>query len=112
MRSRWTSFAFNMALEEIWIVVRRANKYIDEKAPWILAKDPDKKAELDTVMRNLAEAIRIVTVLIEPFMHSTSKEIRKQLGMSVLEAAWEEAFTFDAIGGAPCAEGPGAVPEA
>ena len=98
-------FAFNMALEEIWIVVRRANKYIDEKAPWILAKDPDKKAELDTVMRNLAEAIRIVTVLIEPFMHSTSKEIRKQLGMSVLEAAWEEAFTFDAIGGAHVQKG-------
>ena len=98
-------FAFNMALEEIWIVVRRANKYIDEKAPWILAKDPDKKAELDTVMRNLAEAIRIVTVLIEPFMHSTSKEIRKQLGMSVLEAVWEEAFTFDAIGGAHVQKG-------
>ncbi len=93
-------FAFNMALEEIWIVVRRANKYIDEKTPWILAKDPDKKAELDTVMHNLAEAIRIVSVLIEPFMHATSKEIRKQLGMSVLEAAWEEAFTFEAIGGA------------
>ena len=66
-------FAFNMALEEIWTVVRRANKYIDEKTPWILAKDESRKAELDTVMKNLAEAIRIVSVLIEPFMHSTTR---------------------------------------
>ena len=43
-------FSFNMALEEIWILVRRANKYIDEKMPWVLAKEPERKAELDTVM--------------------------------------------------------------
>lgn len=92
-------FAFNMALEEIWIVVRRANKYIDEKTPWILAKDPDKKAELDTVMHNLSEAIRIISVLIYPFMHTTSKEIRKQMGLWYAEPAWEDAFTFEAMGG-------------
>lgn len=98
-------FAFNMALEEIWIVVRRANKYIDEKTPWILAKDESRKAELDTVMKNLAEAIRIVSVLIEPFMHSTTREIRKQLGMSTLQADWEEAFTFDVLAGARVQKG-------
>lgn len=92
-------FAFNMALEEIWIVVRRANKYIDEKTPWILAKDPDKKAELDTVMHNLAEAIRIISVLIYPFMHTTSKEIRKQMGLWYADPVWEDAFTFEAMGG-------------
>ena len=74
-------FAFNMALERIWTVVRRANKYIDEKAPWILAKDEAKKDELDTVMNHLAETLRIVSILIYPFMHTTSEKIRKQLGI-------------------------------
>lgn len=92
-------FAFNMALEEIWILVRRANKYIDEKAPWILAKDEGKKAELDTVMHNLAEAIRIISILIYPFMHTTSKEIRKQMGLWFADVVWEDAFTFDMMYG-------------
>lgn len=88
-------FAFNQALEEIWIVVRRANKYIDEKAPWVLAKDPEKKDELDTVMHNLAETIRIISILIYPFMHTTSDEIRKQLGLWYADVVWEDVFTFD-----------------
>lgn len=88
-------FAFNQALEEIWVLVRRANKYIDEKTPWILAKDPEKKAELDTCMHNLAESIRIVSILIYPFMHTTSDKIRKQLGLWYTDVAWEDAFTFD-----------------
>ena len=92
-------FAFNMALEEIWIVVRRANKYIDEKTPWILAKDPEKKAELDTVMHNLAETLRIVSILIHPFMHTTSKEIRKQLGLWYSDVVWEDAFEFEMMYG-------------
>ena len=69
-------FQFNMALEEIWVLIRRANKYIDEKTPWVLAKDETKKTELDTVMRNLAEALRIVSILIVPFMHTTSERMR------------------------------------
>ncbi len=92
-------FAFNMALEEIWIVVRRANKYIDEKAPWVLAKDPEKKAELDTVLKNLAEAIRIISILIYPFMHTTSKEIRKQMGLWYSDVVWEDAFEFEMMYG-------------
>ena len=56
-------------------------------------------------MKNLAEAIRIVSVLIEPFMHSTTREIRKQLGMSTLQADWEEAFTFDVLAGARVQKG-------
>ena len=51
-------FKFNMALEEIWILVRRANKYIDETMPWALAKDEAMKPRLDNVLHNLAEAIR------------------------------------------------------
>ena len=92
-------FAFNMALEEIWILVRRANKYIDEKSPWVLAKDESKKAELDTVMHNLAESIRIISILIHPFMHTTSKEIRKQMGLWYADVVWKDAFTFEMMDG-------------
>ena len=99
VEAQMDKFSFNMALEEIWILVRRANKYIDEKAPWVLAKDEAKKAELDTVMHNLAEAIRIISVLIYPFMHTTSKEIRKQMGLWYADVVWEDAFTFDMMNG-------------
>ena len=99
VEAQMDKFAFNMALEEICILVRRANKYIDEKAPWVLAKDEAKKAELDTVMHNLAEAIRIISVLIYPFMHTTSKEIRKQMGLWYADVVWEDAFTFDMMNG-------------
>ena len=92
-------FAFNMALEEIWTVVRRANKYIDENTPWVLAKDPEKKDRLDAVLHNLAEALRIVSVLIYPFMHTTSKEIRKQLGIWYADPIWEDALVFDMLEG-------------
>lgn len=92
-------FAFNMALEEIWVLVRRANKYIDEKSPWVLAKDESQKAQLDTVMHNLAESIRIISILIYPFMHTTSKEIRKQMGLWYTDVEWKDAFVFDMTGG-------------
>ena len=88
-------FAFHSALEEIWILVRRANKYIDEKMPWVLAKDEAKKDYLDTCLHNLAETIRIVSILIYPFMHSTSDEIRKQMGLWYADVAWEDAKEFE-----------------
>lgn len=99
VEAQMDKFAFNMALEEIWVLVRRANKYIDEKSPWILAKDESKKAELDTVMHNLAESIRIISILIYPFMHTTSKEIRKQMGLWYSDVVWEDAFTFEMMYG-------------
>ena len=92
-------FEFNLALEEIWVAVRRANKYIDENTPWILAKNEEDKPRLDTVLHNLAETLRIVSILIYPFMHSTSNEIRKQLGLWYADVAWEDAFTFDMMQG-------------
>ena len=92
-------FAFNMALEAIWVVVRRANKYIDETMPWVLAKDEAQKPRLDNVLHNLAEAIRIVSVLIHPFMHTTSDKIRKQLGLWYADVAWEDAYTFEMMQG-------------
>lgn len=95
VEAQMDKFAFNMALEEIWVVVRRANKYIDEKMPWVLAKDEEKKADLDTCMHNLAESLRIISILIHPFMHTTSAEIRKQMGLWYADVVWEDAFEFD-----------------
>ncbi len=92
-------FAFNMALEEIWVLVRRANKYIDEKMPWVLAKDESKKSELDTCMHNLAESIRIISILISPFMNETAEKIRKQMGLWYSDIVWEDAFTFHMMNG-------------
>ena len=103
-------FAFNMALEEIWVVVRRANKYIDETTPWILAKDESTKDRLDTVLHNLAEAIRIISVLIYPFMHTTSDKIRKQMGLWYAEPVWEDAFTFEMMSGEQVKKGDAIFP--
>ncbi len=110
VEAQMDKFSFNMALEEIWILVRRANKYIDEKAPWVLAKDPEKKAELDTVLKNLAEAIRIISILIYPFMHTTSKEIRKQMGLWYSDVVWEDAFTFEMMYGEQVKKGDAIFP--
>ena len=92
-------FSFSQALEEIWVAIRRTNKYIDETMPWALAKDPEKKDRLDTVMHNLAEALRIVSILIYPFMHTTSEKMREQLGIADVEIRWEDTFTFDMMEG-------------
>jgi len=92
-------FSFSQALEEIWVAIRRTNKYIDETMPWALAKDPEKKDRLDTVMHNLAEALRIVSILIYPFMHTTSEKMRAQLGIADVEIRWEDTFTFDMMEG-------------
>ncbi|WP_027869421.1 methionine--tRNA ligase [Eubacterium sp. AB3007] len=91
-------FAFNNALENIWTLVRRANKYIDEKTPWILAKDEARKAELDTCMHNLAESLRIIAILIYPYMHTTTEKINEQMGITG-EILWENAMTFDLLDG-------------
>jgi methionyl-tRNA synthetase len=92
-------FEFNLALESIWQVVRRANKYIDENTPWVLAREDANRGRLDVVMHHLAEALRIVSVLIYPFMHSTTMEIRRQLGIENQEPVWDDAFHFHRMGG-------------
>lgn len=85
--------SFSVALEEIWKVIRRANKYVDETTPWILAKEEDKKGRLDTVLYNLAETLRIVSLLIKPFMEHTSESIEAQLGINN-DQNWEDAKSF------------------
>lgn len=81
---------FSGALEEIWKLIRRTNKYIDETTPWILAKE-EKKERLDTVLYNLCESLRITSILIRPFMEKTSDEIMKQLGTSNKNISWEDS---------------------
>lgn len=103
-------FEFNLALEEIWVAVRRANKYIDENTPWILAKNEADKPRLYTVLHNLAETLRIVSVLIYPFMHTTSDAMRKQLGLWYADVAWEDAFTFDMMNGEQVKKGAAIFP--
>lgn len=93
-------FHFNNALEEIWAVIARANKYIDEKMPWVLAKDESKKAELDTVMSNLAETLRMISILIIPYMHTASERMRDQLGLSDVESEWSNLEVFRMMVGA------------
>ena len=84
---------FSIALADIWKFVSRTNKYIDETAPWALAKDESKKARLAEVMYNLCESIRIISVLIAPFMPNTTPEIRKQLGVAQ-DFEWSECSVF------------------
>lgn len=73
------------ALDEIFSVLRRANKYIDETMPWVLAKDETKQDRLATVLYNLTETIVICASLLSPFMPSTSKKVVEQCGASIRE---------------------------
>lgn len=82
---------FCNGLSEIWKIVNRANKYIDETAPWTLAKDPKESERLGTVLYNLIEAIRIVTIMIKPAMPSIAAKVQKQIPYNFVEAEWNEA---------------------
>ena len=76
----------NQAIKDVWTLIGRANKYIDETAPWILAKDPAQAERLQAVMYNLAEALRIVAILIAPFVPVTAPKIYEQLGLGKPES--------------------------
>ncbi len=76
------NLSFNTALETIWELVRRANKYLDETAPWRLAKDPSNRERLATVLYNCIETLRFLSILISPFMPNSSIKIREQIGIS------------------------------
>ncbi|MCI8729390.1 MAG: methionine--tRNA ligase [Clostridia bacterium] len=70
------------ALEEIWKIIIRANKYIDETTPWLLAKDESKRARLQSVIYNLIEAIRMANVLVSPFLTKSYVEVFKKIGVT------------------------------
>ena len=83
------------AIDEIFTLLRRANKYIDETTPWVLAKDESKKERLGTVLYNLLEAIRFAAVMLEPYLPETSKRMLKQL--NVPNAGVESLVSFDGM---------------
>lgn len=83
------------AIGEIFVLLRRSNKYIDETQPWILGKDENKRARLGTVLYNLLESIRIAGVLLEPYMPDTSKKILKQLNTNKKD--WESLQNFNGM---------------
>ena len=84
----------NNALAEIFKVVSRANKYIDETAPWVIAKDEAKKARLATVLYNLLDTIRIVATLLSAFMPTTMPKALEQIGACEKCATYENADKF------------------
>lgn len=87
----------NNALAEIFKVVSRANKYIDETAPWVLGKDESKKARLATVLYNLLETIRIVSTLLSNFMPTTMPKVWKQIGAAESDITYENAGKFGVL---------------
>ena len=89
-------YQFSAALTEIWKLVARSNKYIDETMPWALGKDETKRARLAAVMYNLCESLRIISILIAPFMPETSPRIQKQLGVSGDAVTYESAAVWGA----------------
>ncbi|MDU2829197.1 MAG: methionine--tRNA ligase [Anaerococcus sp.] len=87
-------FKFNEALECLWNLVRRSNKYVDQTEPWILGRE-EKYERLNTVLYNLAESLRIIAQMLEPVMRNTTEEILKQLGVE--NQGFESAKEFGLI---------------
>ena len=87
----------NIALAEIFKVISRANKYIDETAPWVLAKDDANKPRLAAVLYNLLEAIRISTSLLSAFMPTTMPKVWEQIGASADDVSYENAAKFGVL---------------
>ena len=91
-------FQFQNGLEEIFRVIARANKYIDETAPWVLAKDEANRDRLATVMYNLLETVRICTVLLTPFMPESCEKIFSRIGAAENGRTWDSAAVFGVLG--------------
>ncbi|WP_071429340.1 methionine--tRNA ligase [Angelakisella massiliensis] len=91
------AFAFQNALMEIFKVISRANKYIDETAPWVLAKDEANKPRLATVLYNLLECVRLAAILLQPFMPQSAEKILDMLGAGEEERSWESAEEFGGL---------------
>ena len=89
------SYAFQNALSEIFKVISRANKYIDENAPWVLAKSEESKPRLARVLYNLLETIRICAGLLTPFMPQTAEEVGHRLGNPAMD--WDSLGTFGVL---------------
>ena len=87
--SKMDKFKFSSALGDVWLLISKCNKYIDETMPWELGKNKEKYERLAAVLYNLCEALRIVSVLISPVMPSTAKAIQSQIGAKESICKWE-----------------------
>ncbi|KEK13179.1 methionyl-tRNA synthetase [Lysinibacillus sphaericus] len=85
---------FSVVLADLWTLVSRTNKYIDETQPWVLAKEEEDKPKLGSVMRNLAESLHQIAVMLQPFMTTTPKRMMEQLGLDDKFLAWDTIETF------------------
>jgi len=97
VEENYDNFHFSNALAEIFKVISRANKYIDENAPWVLAKDDSNKERLATVLYNLLETIRIVAVFLNPVMPNTTVEIWRQIGADSNATSWKSSEKFGVL---------------
>ncbi len=90
---------YSAALEALWKLVRRSNKYIDETTPWLLAREEDKRERLQTVLYHLCESIRFVSVMLWPYMPQTPPRIWEQLGISgeLPQHSWESLQRFGGL---------------
>lgn len=86
------------SLTEIWALISRTNKYIDETAPWVLAKDESEEEKLESVMYHLAENLRKIGILLTPFLPNTAKGILEQLGINNDELrSWDSLDKYDGL---------------
>lgn len=97
-REHFGSLAFSKGIEAIWELVRAANRYVDERAPWALAKDPARAAELDQVLLDSGEMIRLVLTSLWPVMPAKCEAGRRALGLEAIPTAGELAWG-DSLGG-------------
>ena len=87
---------FGNALVEIWEIIAKTNKYIDETSPWVLAKQEEQKEKLGAVMYHIVENLRIVATLLKAFIPQTAKSILEQLGLTKSEyATWESIQKYN-----------------
>lgn len=97
VEEKMDNMLFSDALIEIWNLIRRTNKYIDETQPWVLCKDESKKGELANALYNVAESIRIVSIMIQPFMPLTPGKIWAQLNIPAEATEWETTKTWGVL---------------
>lgn len=88
---------FSIVLSDLWSLVSRTNKYIDETQPWVLAKEESDKPKLGSVMWNLAESLRKIAVYLQPFMTNAPKQIAEQLGLSAAALTWDSLENTSSI---------------
>lgn len=84
-------YKFSSALSDVWLIISKCNKYIDEVMPWKLGKQPEKYNRLAAVLYTLCELLRVISILIAPFMPDTSKKIQESIGATEEQCTWESA---------------------